>query len=251
MTIKAYRGKGVVSAGLFSSGANFAARTLFPLGNASDFAFSFEIDKQTIPNFQNAAGGDAAAIIRVSSFNGTIALRELSDTNLAMLLAGTTTAKDATAIVGESGYKIVPSAFIRTSRLIDTAVAPVVKKGATTILAADYSVNPGGITISPTITTGSVASGDAITIDYTPKLSHKVQPLLTTPVDYSLSFVGYNEADGKSLIVDVYKLKFSPPRNIQLIGTDFFSAECDFTAVADPTIVGAELSQYANIEVED
>ena len=74
-------------------------------------------------------------------------LRRIGVENLALALFGTSGTNNTTAIVGESGYKIVPGMFLPTKRLINTTVAPVVKKGATTILTADYSVSVGGITI--------------------------------------------------------------------------------------------------------
>lgn len=251
MTMKAYRGKGKVSAGLFSSGASYPARALFPIGNASDFSFTFEVEEATLANFQNAAGGNAASLVKISNFKGSISSRELSESNLAMLLSGTSTAGNATAIVGESGYKIVPNAFIPTARLIDTTVAPVVKKGVTVISTSDYTVSKGGITIASTIGTATVVSGDAITIDYTPLLSHSVQTLLTTPLDYSIAFEGVNEVDSKWLTVKIHKVKFSPPSNVALIGTDFYSGDFTFTAAADDTITTAGLSQYAEIEIQD
>ncbi len=175
----------------------------------------------------------------------------MSESNLAMLLSGTSSAGNATAIVAESGYKIVPLAFIATARLIDTTVAPVVKKGSTVISTADYTVSKGGITIAATITTATVVSGDSITIDYTPLLSHSVETLIRTPVDYSLVFEGVNEVDSKWLTVKIHKVKLSPPSSVALIGTDFYSGDCTFTASADSTITGAGLSQYAEIEIQD
>lgn len=65
------------------------------------------------------------------------------------------------------------------------------KKGATTtVLAADYTVSAGGITIAATITTGSVSSGDAITIDYTPQASNDVQALISSAPDVSIHVPG-------------------------------------------------------------
>lgn len=59
----------------------------------------------------------------------------------------------------------------------------MIKKGATVVSATDYTVSPGGITIADTISTASVLSGDAVTINYTPKLSHDVQALISAAPD--------------------------------------------------------------------
>jgi hypothetical protein len=113
-----------------------------------DFQFSFSKRKRSCPTYASPAGGIDASVKRISDVTGSIDLRHFSADNLALALWGTTAVLSATPIVAEAGYKIVPLMFIPTKRLINTSVAPVVKKGATTVLAADYTVSAGGITIA-------------------------------------------------------------------------------------------------------
>jgi len=139
-------------------------------------------------------------------------------------------------------------AFIPTKRLINTSVAPVVKKGATTILTADYTVSAGGITIASTITTGSVVSGDAITISYTPQAGADVQSLINSAPDISIHVEGKNEVDGKDIIFRGYKAKLGVAQNVSLIGDDFGTLRVTFTLQKDGSIVAAGKSQYFEIE---
>ena len=161
---------------------------------------------------------------------------------------GAAVAINATPIVDEAGYKIVPNAFVPTNRLINTSIAPVVKKGGTTILTADYTVSAGGITIASTITTGSVVSGDAITISYTPQASTDVQALISSAPDISIHVDGFNEVDGKNIIFRGYKVKLGVAQNVELIGDDFGTLQVSLIFQKDDTITDPGKSQYFELQ---
>ncbi len=244
----AYIGKAKVRVALFSSGATFESRPLSPLGNVSDFQFSFSEEEKKLADFTSASGGVDASQKRISDATGSFDMRHLTAANLALALWGTTSALAATPITDEAGYKIVPNMFVPTKRLINTSVAPVVKKGATTILTADYTVSAGGITIASTITTGSVVSGDAITISYTPLVGADVQSLINSAPDISIHVEGVNEVDGKSLVFKGYKAKLGVAQNVSLIGDDFGTLQVSLTFQKDETIVTAGKSQYFELQ---
>lgn len=244
----AFQGRGKIKIADFSSGATFGARTYRDVGNASVFKFGFAEDKKELLDFQDPSGGIAASVSKISSVTGDIDLRDFSAENFALALWGTTTAVNATAIVGEAGKTIAPNKFIPTARIINTAIAPVVKKGATVILADDYTVSSGGITISSTITTGSVISGDAITIDYTPLIGADIQALINSAPDVSIFFEGINIVTGKLATVRIHKAKLGVASGIDLIGEDFGTLPLSFTMQKDTTIVAAGASKFFSME---
>jgi hypothetical protein len=123
-----------------------------------------------------------------------------------------------------------------------------VKKGATTVLADDYTVSAGGITIAATITTGGVLSGDAITIDYTPQASNDVQALISSAPDVSIHVEGVNEVDGKYTLFKGWKAKLGVAQNVSLIGDDFGTLAISVAFQKDETIVGAGKSQYFEMQ---
>ena len=246
----AYSGVGKISVALYSDSATFEGRKFRPVENASAFEFSFTQDEKTLPDYTNASGGIDASFRRITGGSGKMDLRRIGVENLALALFGTSGTNNTTAIVGESGYKIVPGMFLPTKRLINTTVAPVVKKGATTILAADYSVSAGGITISPTITTGGVVSGDSVTIDYTPVASGSVQALMTTSPEVSIVFDGINSVNGKSMVVKLFKAQLGALSSLPMISDDFITLSLPFSMVRDSSITDAGKSQYAQIEQE-
>jgi hypothetical protein len=168
--------------------------------------------------------------------------------NLALALWGTTSAVNATAIVAEALGDIIPGRFIPTARLINTSVAPVVKKGATVILTADYVVSTAGITIAAAITTGTVVSGDDITIDYTPLAGNKIEGLINSAPNVSILFEGINIVTGKYASVRIHKAKLGVAAGVDFIGEDFGNLPITFTMEKDDTITTAGLSKYFKIE---
>jgi hypothetical protein len=230
-------GSGKIKIADYSSGSQFSNRQFRDVGNASVFQFAFSQDLKTLRDFQDPAGGIADTAVRLDVASGQIDLREFNVANLAMALWGTTSALNATAITGEAGHFIKINTFMPTNRLMNTSIAPVVKKGATTILAADYTVSKAGITFNGTITTGGgVVDGDPITIDYTPVLGADVQALINTSPNVSIFFEGVNAVTGKYTSVRIYKAKLGVPQNIDMIGEDFGSMTMSFTCQKDTTV---------------
>lgn len=244
----AFIGKAKVRAGLYSAGSTFEARPLRYLENVSAFSFGFTEEEKKLSDYSNASGGTDASVKRITDITGTIDLRHFTPENLALALWGTTSVLGVTAIVGEAGYKIVPNMFVPTKRLINTSVAPVVKKGAAVVAPADYVVTPGGITIASTITTATVLSGDSITIDYTPLASSDVQALISSAPDVSIHIEGINEVDGKYTVGKFWKCKLGVAQNVGLIGDDFGTLTLTFAVQKDETIVTAGKSQYFALE---
>jgi hypothetical protein len=234
--------------GLYADAATFEARKFFDLENASNFSLSFSEEEKTLLDYRTGAGGTDASVKRISAMSSTIDLRHATVQNLALALWGTTAALNATPLVDEAGYKINTNTFVPTKRIIDTSVAPVVKKGATTVLAADYTVSPGGILIANTITTGGVANGDSITISYTPKAGGDVQSLLSSAPQVSVHVEGINQVDGKYFVGKLWKCKIGVAQNLPFISDDFATITISLTVEKDETIVTAGVSQYAQLQ---
>lgn len=248
--MSSFIGTGKVKIALYSSGSTIGARKFVDVGNASVFRYSFTEEKKEIRNYQDPAGGNADTVTRVNTIDGQIDLRDFKPANMALALWGTTSALAATAIVGEAGHVINPGSFIPTNRIINTSIAPVVKKGATVIAPADYTVSVGGITIADTITTATVVAGDAITIDYTPKAGADIQALISGSPEVSIFFEGINQVNGKASTRRIYKAKLGVAQQIDEIGEDFGTLQLSLSIQQDKTIVAVGISQYISGETE-
>lgn len=242
-------GSGKIKIADYSSGASFALRNFRDVGNASVFQYSFSEQKQELRDYQDPAGGTADSVSRIDVVSGQIDFRDFSVSNLALALWGTTSTLNTTAITGEA-HVLKTGNFVPTNRLINTATAPVIKKGATTLLAADYVVSKGGITFASTLTTAGVADSDPITIDYTPVASADVQAIINSAPNVSIFLEGINAVTGKYESVRIYKAKLGVAQNISQIGDDFGTLTVTFTVEKDTTVTGAGISQFLKLEKE-
>lgn len=243
--------KARIRVALYSSGTTFKNRLWRDLENTSRFELSFAEDEKKLADFRDATGGTDASSKRLADITGAMDARHLTNENMALGFWGTTSAYTATPIVAEAGFKIVPNSFLPTDRIIDTTVNPVLKKGATTIATVDYTASPGGVLIASTITTATVVSGDAVTIDYTPKASHDVQALVSSAPDISIHAEGINEVDGKYTIVKLWKVKLGVAQNVGFITEDFATLGLSLTVQKDLTIAGVGKSQYFMLDTQD
>lgn len=247
--MSAFIGSGKIKIAPFDSGASFGARAFVDVGNTSAFQFSFTENRQELRDYRDPAGGVDASVARIESVTGSMDLRHFTADNLALALWGTTAALAATAIVGEAGHVYKAGKFIPAARLINTAIAPVVKKGATVVNVGDYVVSAGGITfIAGTPATAGLVDGDAITIDYTPLASTDVQALINAAPNVSIFFEGVNAVTGKAASVRQYKCKLGVAANVGLIGDDFGTLALTFTVEKDATISGGGASQFFSIQ---
>lgn len=237
----------IIRLAAYSDAATFEARKFFDAENASAFTLSFAEEEKKLLDYRTGTGGVDASVKRITDMTGQLDLRHFTPANLALILWGTTSAIAATPITDEAGYKINSGKFIPTKKIIDTGASVTVKKGATTVLTADYTVSAGGIKIASTITTGSVADGDSITISYTPKAGADVQSLLSSAPDVSIHVEGINQVDGKYFVAKIWKAKLGVGQNLPFITEEYATAQVSFTAQKDETVTGGK-SQYAELQ---
>ena len=246
----AYLGKGKIRLAPFESGDSFWLRAFEDIENTSVFRFSFAEQEITLADYTNAGGGIDASQKRIESVTGQIDPRHYTAANLARVLWGSSTAVAATPITGEA-HKLRLGKFIPTKRIIDTSVAPVVKKGADPIATTDYTVSAGGITFKPTVALSGAIEGDNIVIDYTPKAGANIQAIISSAPTVSLHFEGVNAYNGKAMIVHGHKVKLGVAQNVDFIGDDFGTLTISLTFEKDDTITTPGLSQYIEINEED
>lgn len=241
--MSAFIGSGKIKIAPIASGASFGVRAFVDVGNTSAFQFSFSETKQELRDYRDPSGGVDSSVSRIESVTGQMDLRHFTAANLALALWGTAAALTATAIVGEASVAHAGK-FVPTARLINTAVAPVLKEGATVISTADYTVSAGGITFADTFATVGLLTGDSITIDYTPLAGNDIQSLINAAPNVSVFFEGVNAVSGKYASVRMYKCKLGVAANIGLIGDDFGTLQLSFTVEKDETVSGAGTSKY-------
>lgn len=245
----AYVGSGIIRIAPYSTTNTFEQRAFISCENSSAFEVTFQLDEKDLMDYTQPAGGTDAAFKRIKTVSGKLDMRHFSAQTLQNALWATQTAQTSVAIVGEAGYKINAGGFIATKRLIDITVPPVLKKGATTILSADYTYTAGGIQIASTITTTLVSTGDPITIDYTPLLSTSVQILQNVAPLVSIHFEGINVVSNKQMSAKIWQARLGATGSLPLVGDDFATLSLPFMALKDSTIAVASNSQFAEIQI--
>ncbi len=237
-TEQSYIGKGSVFIGLHDG-----SDALREIGNVSALTISASEEEKALKDFTSAGGGNANSVRRVDKVEVAMTLHDLSAKNLALASFGTTSAVTAATVTDESHANARAGGLIRTAFPIDTAIAPVVKVGATTHVAdVDYKITPAGPIV---LAGGAINDNDTVLVSYTKDAASVVQALINPAQNYRISFVGLNEAQsGKPVIVDMHKVKLGALASLPLIGDDFAGLEIKGEALSDSAITGAGLSKF-------
>ncbi len=73
---------------------------LLPIGNVSEFSFSFEEDRKELKNYLGG-GGNRNVISRVSGITASVVAHDFTAENISLALRGSVTRSGTTAIVDE------------------------------------------------------------------------------------------------------------------------------------------------------
>jgi len=243
MAEQSYIGKGKIFLG--PSDGSAKARNV---GNTSKLEMSISEDKKELPDYQNPGGGVANSISRVSAIDGSLAMHDLSPENMALAVFGAATAVVAGSVTDEpqTGYH---DGLVRLDNLPDIGTIVVTDNTGTTTytLDSDYTVNAAGI---EPLSTGSITDGEALLIDYTKAAGSVVQAVIDSGQEFTMTLVGLNEAQsGKAVVIDLFRVKFSPTQGLGFIGDDFAAIDLSMSVLKDTTKTGAGISQYFKVEM--
>ncbi|MCW8918968.1 MAG: hypothetical protein OQL08_09165 [Gammaproteobacteria bacterium] len=238
---RSFIGRGVPYLGPYAGGKKR------DVGNCSALKIGFSEDKKTLPNYRTGGGGVANSQSIVSAMTCSMTLSDFDEENLALATFGASSAVAAGSVTDESHTAYV-GGLVRFDNLPDTSTIVVTDAtGVTTyVLDTDYSVNAAGIV---PISGGAISDAATILVDYTKVAGNVVQALTQSSQEWSLTLVGLNDAQsGKSVVVDLHRVKFSPAGELGFITDDFGNIEITGEVLADSNITGTGLSQFMKIE---
>jgi len=222
------------------------------IGNCNQFNLNFASEELEQKDYQNAGGGNAAKLTRVSNVTGAITTFTFKRNVLAAVLR----AKINENAGGEAKTQNVTdvkalNAFIKLDEIPDKTqdITVAVDGGATLTVDKDYTVTNSGILLIES-ETPQVAIDDNLVINYTSYKSINVSPLTESQTNYEIVFDGLNEAnDNKPVSVCIRCASIDVVQALTLISgdTEFGNLPFTFEALADETVTEDGLSKFAQI----
>ena len=221
---------------------------LLPVGNVSQFQFSFEEDKKELKNYLGG-GGNRNTLSRISSISASLTAHDFTAENLAMALRGSAKAGSTTAITDEQHTSFgIAGELIPFAKMPDLSKTIMVKDSLDTTLIEgdDYTLTKAGIKVVD----GGGIDDQGVQVSYTPLAANMVQALIESGKEFVLFMEGLNDAqDGKAFNIRVHRVKFSPVQNLDFISDDFASIPLELDVLADTSITGSGLSTFMQIDL--
>jgi hypothetical protein len=218
------------------------------VGNSDKVELSFTEETKELKDFSQAGGGVANSVSRIDKVEIGLNLFDYSPENLALAIFGQSNTVAAGTVKGEhhtafKGYLI---------RLLHSHINKVIVKneidGTFYKEGMDYEVFNSGIMI---LDSGKIENNIALKIDYDYGASDVIQALVNSGDEYHFVFDGLNEAQsGKKVVLEIYRVKFTPAASLSFIGDDFGSIEITGTALSDNSKTGLGISRYFKVEME-
>ena len=221
---------------------------LLPIGNVSEFTFSFEEDRKELKNYLGG-GGNRNVISRVSGITASVVAHDFTASNISLALRGTVNQASTTAITDEPLVSHgVADELIPFKRLPDLNQSIMVKDSLDTTLVAgdDYELTQSGIKVID----GGGIDNLGIKVSYTPLPANMVQALVESGREFVLFMEGLNDAqEGLPFNIRVHRVKFSPVQNLGFISDDCANIPLQLDVLSDPTITGQGLSPFMQLDL--
>lgn len=224
---------------------------LFPIGNVSKLSLAVSEETKELVDYRSPTGGLQSKITQIKSVEAAITAHDLSPDNVALALRGAATAITSASVTNEQ-HTAYSNAFVDLSFVPDLTQTITVKNSAedtTYVLDTDYTVDNSGIVI---LSGGAISDASTIKVSYTKAAANSIEGLVNSGLEYRMVFNGLNTARGGKLVtLTLYRVVFSPTSGFDFIGDDLNKIEMKASVLSDSTIVGAGLSQYMKIKLQN
>ena len=225
-----------------------AAAPFLAVGNCSALNFAPQLNTLQLPDYTNPGGGTRNRVDRVTDVQFSFTFHDFHGENFARFLRGNSADVVAGSVTSEAvvGYKGGWTPLAKYAATITTV------KGSggtpTYVAGTDYELDNGGIFI-PTASAIPAPAGGAsnILVDYTYGAHNVTEALLNSAKQYTLVFVGLNEArSGKAIRATAHKITGGVLATLGLLGEEYGGGEISGSLLPDST-KGAGLSKYLQI----
>lgn len=236
-------GEGEIFLGLRSGGA------LRAVGQVKEFKLNVSEDVKEMRNYQGG-GGLADQVSWISKVEASFNFLSLSAKNLAMALRGDESDLSS-GTVSDQVHTAYPGGFIPLSGIGPSSVIVKYGESDTVLPTSEYIVKSAGIFILENSTHVS-SSGTPVKISYTKSAGTIIQTLIKAADEYRVVFSGTNFArGGKPFSVDLFRVKFSPTKDLSFIAEDFAGLTLTASVLQDDTKTGADISTFCEIKMSE
>lgn len=216
------------------------------VGNCDKVDLSFTEETKELKDFTQSGGGVANSVSRIDKVEIGLNLYDYSPDNLAMAIFGEASVSKSGTVKKEE-YTVFKG---KLTRLQHSHISKVVvkNKDVTYLEGKDYEVLSAGILI---LEQGALSDGTTVSIDYDHSTSDVIQALVNSGDEYRFVFDGLNEAQsGKKVVIEVYRVKFTPAASLSFLSDEFGSIEMTGTALSDASKTGSGISRFFKVEME-
>ncbi|MBF0462508.1 MAG: hypothetical protein HQL87_14080 [Magnetococcales bacterium] len=197
---------------------------------------------------------------------GLVELQGVSPTSVSVTIAPTAHATTTAYTVGQIVKPATGTHFYKCKTAGTTgATAPTWKTDGTdttdgtavwtdmglmALTASEYEINSAGLFI-PSDATKIDEAGTPVTVTYSTSAGYNIQTLVGSGEEYRVVFAGKNSArNGKGLKVVMYRVSFSPTKDLGLVGDDFVKLTLTGNVLSDDTKTGTGISAFCQIDME-
>ncbi|MBF0424331.1 MAG: hypothetical protein HQL66_00720 [Magnetococcales bacterium] len=194
---------------------------LIRLANVKELKVSIKEKTETLPDYDDPAGGVAAMASRIEDAQIDLIIHDIQAPNLALALWGSATDVAGTS-VNDEAVSVYKGSLTCLARAGATAVVVKSSDGTTTYAAGtDYQVTGAGLLIPAT---SSIADGASLKVSYTYPAQHQVEAMTGTGQEVFLVCDGLNLAgNGRPRVVRLWRAKLKPAKEVDYINTDKFT----------------------------
>lgn len=214
---------------------------MIEVGNCSKVEIQVKDKKIDLQDFTKAGGGKYAQIVRIDSAMITLNVHDLTDRNIRMGIFGS----DAIVPNGNVTDEVVRcyKGALAPIKHLSPSIASVKSTDGLTTYAVDtdYQAHAGGLLITNDST---IPDATDVKVTYTYSGHSKIEAMTNASIILQMRFVGVNEADGKSVMVDIHRAQMSATKALSLISDKFAELALDAEILKDPAKTGDGISQF-------
>lgn len=197
--------------------APYGGGKLHELGEVSDLKLEIDSETKELANHRTESRGVEAMIQRTKAVKISMTIHDFNYENASFLLSGLGKKLPSAPIV--EIFDAFLDSPIMLENLTDGNITITTLDGATTYnLGNDFNLIGNVVVLK---SSGSITSGEKIKVSYTSIESRKIAALLLRSSEFKVFFDGLNEYNGKSIKVEIHRVRFTPSKEIQLITEDF------------------------------